>query len=309
VVPAWVSDIEQSYQDDPHFKAILEQILLNDHSVPDYTVHTGILRYKGKICIGAHTDLRTKVLSSLHSSPIGGHSGIRDTYQRIKRLFYWHKLKLVVETFVSQCPTCKRAKAEDCQYPGLLASLPILDLAWSFISMDFIEGLPKSNNKNFILVVVDRLTKYTHFIALSHPFTTQNVAQLFIDNVFTLHGPHVAIVSDRDRIFTSRLWQDIFKSLNISLHFSSAYHPQTYGQIERVNQCLESYLRCMTFMEPKKWPAWLALAEWWYNTNYHTSLQSTPFQALYGYNPPLISKVLIPQLWSSCLRNSRCLLD
>jgi hypothetical protein len=192
IVPSWVSDIEQSYQNDPHFKAILEQTVVNDQTVPHYTVHTGILRYKSKICIRAYSDLRTKILSSLHSSPISDHSGIRATYQRIKRLFYWPKLKLYVETFVSQCPVCQRAKAENCQYPGLLSPLHIPDLAWSFISMDFIEGSPKSSNKNVILVVVDRLTKYAHFIALAHPFTAQSVAQLFIDNVFKLHGPLVS---------------------------------------------------------------------------------------------------------------------
>jgi hypothetical protein len=150
--------------------------------------------------------------------------------------------------------------------------------------MDFIKGLPKSSNKNVILVVVDKLTKYANFIALSHPFYAQTVAQLFIDNVFKLHGPPVAIATNRDRIFTSKLWQDIFKFMKISLQLSSTYHLQTDGQTERVNQCLESYLRCMAFMEPKKWSAWLTLAEWWYNTNYNTSLQTTPFQALYGYS-------------------------
>jgi hypothetical protein len=91
--------------------------------------------------------------------------------------------------------------------------------------MDFIEGLPKSGSKNVILVVVDRLTKYAHFIALSHPFTAKTTTQLFIDTIFKLHGPPVVIITDRDRIFTSQLWQDIFKSMGISLQYSTAYHP------------------------------------------------------------------------------------
>jgi transposase InsO family protein len=147
-----------------------------------------------------------------------------------------------VETFVAECPVCQRAKSKHCQYPGLLAPLPIPNMAWTFISMDFVEGQPKSGNKNGILVVVDRLTKYAHFLPLAHPFTTQTVTQLFIDHIFKLHGPPVAIVTDRDRIFTSKMWQDMFKSLKISLHYSSAYHPQTDGKTERVNQCLENYL-------------------------------------------------------------------
>jgi transposase InsO family protein len=143
--------------------------------------------------------------------------------------------------------------------------------------MDFVEGLPKSASKNVILVVVDRLTKYSQFIALTHPFTTQIVAQLLLDNVFKLHGSLVNIVTDQDRIFTSKLWQDIFKSIKIRLHYSTSYHPQIDGQIERVNQCLKNYSRCMAFLEPNKWSAWLSLAEWWYNSSFHTSHQCTPF--------------------------------
>jgi hypothetical protein len=82
----------------------------------------------------------------------------------------------------------------------------------------------------------------------------------------------------------------------VSLHYSSAYQPQADGKTKRVNQCLENYLRCMFFLEPKKWSSWLSLAEWWYNTNFDTSLRCTPFEALYGYAPPLISKVMVPRL-------------
>jgi hypothetical protein len=134
-----------------------------------------VVRYKGKICIGSNSDLRQKLLSSLHASAIGGHYGIKATYQRIKRIFCWPGLKKSVESFVAHCPICQRAKGEHCHYPGLLSPLPIPELAWSFIFMDFVEGLPKSSTKNVNLVVVDRLTKYAHFLALSHPFTAQIV--------------------------------------------------------------------------------------------------------------------------------------
>jgi hypothetical protein len=261
---------------------------------PHYTLHTGILRYKGRICVGKDEQLKTNILSSLHSSAIGGQSGIGATLQRVKRVFDWPQMKKEVEKFVSECAVCQRAKGENCQYSGLFSPLPIPIMAWTFISMDFVEDLPKSNNKDVILVVVHRFTKYAHFIALSHPYTTNSVAQLFIDHIFRLHGPPAAIVTDRDRIFTSQLWQQIFKAMKISMHYNSAYHPQSHGQTKRVNQCLESYLRCMAFLEPKKWASWLSLAEWWYNSNYHTSLKCTPFEALYGYPPPLISEVMIP---------------
>jgi hypothetical protein len=91
--------------------------------------------------------------------------------------------------------------------------------------MDFVEGLLKLNNKNVILAVVDRLTKYAHFLALSQPYTAHLVAQLFLNNLIKLHDPPVAIVTDKDRVFTNTLWQDIFKSLKVSLHYNSTYHP------------------------------------------------------------------------------------
>jgi len=160
--------------------------------------------------------------------------------------------------------------------------------------MDFVEGLPKSNNKDVILVVVDRFTKYAHFLTLSHPFTVSDVITLFLDNIFKLHGLPAVIVTDRDRIFTSNLWKALFKSLGIKLHLSTAYHPETDGQTERVNQRVENYLRCMCFNTPKRWYYWLSLAEWWHNTSFHTSLNITPFQALYGFPPPMVAEVVLP---------------
>ena len=120
------------------------------------------------------------------------------------------------------------------------------------------------------------------------------MADLFIDNIIKLHGPPSIIVSDKDRIFTSTLWKEIFTSFKVSLNFSSAYHPESDGQTERVNQCVEQYLRCMAFQEPKKWCHWLATAEWWYNCSYHTAIQMSPFEALYEYQPPMIQELAIP---------------
>jgi hypothetical protein len=161
--------------------------------------------------------------------------------------------------------------------------------------MDFVEGLPKSHGKDVILVVVDRLTKYAHFLPMSHPYSVHTVAQLFIDNIFKLHGMPAVIVSDRDRIFTSKMWHEVFAALKVDLRFSTAYHPETDGQTERVNQSLEQYLRSMAFLEPQKWSEWLPLAEWWYNSAYHTAIKTSPFQALYEYPPPQIQEIIIPE--------------
>jgi hypothetical protein len=177
----------------------------------------------------------------------------------LKQLFYWPRLKQYVAEKVAQCPVCQISKTEHVQYHGLLNPLNIPKIKWSEISMYFIEGLPKSRVKDVILVVVDRLTKYAHFILLSHPFTVHQVATLFMTHIHKLHGFPKVIVTDRDRIFEINLWKEIFSALQVQLNFS----PESDGQTERVNQCLEQYLRSMAFREPTKWADWLSGTEWW----------------------------------------------
>lgn len=127
--------------------------------------------------------------------------------------------------------------------------------------MDFIEGPPSSDGYNAILVVVDRYTKYAHFLPLKHPFTAQGVAKLVLNTVIKLHGCPKSILTDRDRIFLSGFWKELFALLDTKLLKSSSYHPQTDGQSECVNQCLEMYLCCAVYESPKKWCHWLPLAK------------------------------------------------
>ncbi|GJV37156.1 retrotransposon-related protein [Tanacetum coccineum] len=190
-----------------------------------------------------------------------------------------------VKSFVRKCDVCQRNKPNLEAYPGALQPLPIPTRVWQDVSMDFVDGLPTSQGKTIILVIVDRLTKYAHFMALSHPYTAMQVAQLFLDHVYKLHGMPKTIVSDRDKVFLSLFWKSLFKSLKTELHMSTAYHPQSDGQTEVVNRCLECFLRCMTGDKPKEWTQWLSLAEYWYNTNFHTSIQTTLYEALYGQPP------------------------
>lgn len=293
-IPAWTVDITESYATDRNCIKLLQELAIDKDSHPKYTLQGGVIRYKGRIYIGSSSNLRDRIFSSFHSSIFGGHSGNRVTHHRIKQLFYWPLLKQFIAGKVAECPICQISKSEKVPYPGLLNPLQIPRMKWTDISMDFVEGLPKSKGKDVILVVVDRLTKFAHFIPLSHPYTVQKVADLFMENIIKLHGPPSSIVTDRDRIFTSKLWHEIFNAMQISLNFTSAYHPESDGQTERVNQCLEQYLRCMAFSEPTKWCNWLAAAEWWYNSSYHTAIKMSPFEALYEYPPPSLTSIAVP---------------
>ncbi|CAH9120068.1 unnamed protein product [Cuscuta epithymum] len=289
VKPVWVQQVLESYDKDPFFSQIIKEKLEDPVSHPDFEIFDGILRYQGRLVIGSNTELRHTIYKELHASAVGGHSGIQGTYMRIKRVFYWPRMKNNIILWIKECEVCAKTKPDGVPYPGLLQPLPIPDQAWSHISMDFIEGLPKSQGKDVILVVVDRLTKYGHFLPLSHPYTAHTVAKMFLDNVYKLHGQPIDILSDRDAVFLSGFWKELFKLMGTHLSYTSAYHPQTDGQTERLNQCLEAYLRAMTHQNPRQWVQWLSLAEYWYNTNYHSSTKTTPFEALYGHTHPTLS--------------------
>lgn len=128
-----------------------------------------------------------------------------NTYRKLAGLFFWKGLKDEVVSYIRQCAICQRSKSDHSAYPGLLQPLQIPYTTWASISMKFIDGLPKSQGNTTILVVVDRLIKYAHFMALTHPYTASTVAQTFMDQVFKLHGMPENVVSDRDPIFISRI--------------------------------------------------------------------------------------------------------
>ena len=136
-------------------------------------------------------------------------------------------------------------------------------------------------------MVIDRLSKYAHFMTLSHPFSALTVAQTYTDQVYKLHGSPKSIISDRDKIFITHFWSELMKMQGVKHKMSTAYHPQTDGQSEVLNRCVEGYLRCMCHDTPLDWAKWLPLAEFWYNSNFHTATQKTPFEVVYGMPPPI----------------------
>ena len=144
-------------------------------------------------------------------------------------------MKTHIQYYVRCCPTCQQAKPDRAAYPGLLEPLPVPKESWEMITMDFIDGLPTSRGVNCILVIVDKLTKFAHFLPLAHPYTASKVALLYMNQVYRLHGFPGSIVSDRDPVFTSHFWQELFKYAGTELRLSTANHPQTDGQTERVN--------------------------------------------------------------------------
>jgi hypothetical protein len=235
VKPTWILEVTNSYATDTEAQKLLQQLALASPNEPGYSLSQGIIRRGQQIWVGNNSAIRTKIITTFHSSVLGGHSGIQATYLRVKKHFYWKGIKHEVESFVKQCQVCQEAHHETTSPAGLLQPLPIPQGAWQDITMDFIEGLPKPEGYDTILVVVDRFSKFAHFIPLHHPFTTTTIAQAIFDNVIKLHALPKSIVSDRDKVFTSHFWTELLKLMQIDLSLTTTYHPQTDGQSERVN--------------------------------------------------------------------------
>jgi hypothetical protein len=199
-------------------------------------------------------------------------------------------MKGTIQEFVRNCDVFQRQKYMATSPGGLLQPQPIPEQIWEDISIDFITGLRKSKGCEAILVVVDRLSKYSHFIPLRHPYTARSIAEVFCKEIVRLHGIPMSIVSDRDPIFMSNFWKELFKMQGTKLKMSTAYHPEIDGQTEVLNRCLETYLRCFIADQPKTWVTWVHWAEYWFNTTFHTATEKTPFEVVYGRQPPVLTR-------------------
>jgi hypothetical protein len=198
-----------------------------------------------------------------------------------------------IAEYVARCDTCQRVKAEHQRPAGLLQPLEIPMWKWDDISMDIIVGLPRTQEGNdSIWVIVERLTKVAHFLPVKTNYNVSRLAELYVDNILKLHGAPRSIVSDRGPQFTAQFWKSLHASMGTELNYSTAFHPQTDGQTERVNQALEDLLRACVLTYGSDWEKSLSYAEFSYNNGYQASLKMAPFEALYG------RKCRTPLMWS-----------
>jgi transposase InsO family protein len=274
--------LKAEVESDPQVAAICKQ-LADDTASLGWTTTDGLLRFKGKVFIPEASSLWSVLLAQAHES---GHEGVQKAVQRWRTSFYSPKALHRVREFVRSCAVCQRNKTQHLHPAGLLQPLPIPSMVWADISMDFIEGFPKVGGKSVVLTVVDRFSKYGHFIALGHPYTAVSVAKAFFDDIVKLHGLPCSIVSDRDTVFTSQFWTELFHMAGVKLQMSSAFHPQSDGQSEVVNRIITMYLRCLAGDRPKSWLKWLPWAEYCYNSSYQSALKCSPFKVVYGRDPP-----------------------
>ncbi|GKC91091.1 ty3-gypsy retrotransposon protein [Tanacetum coccineum] len=236
----WLQELRDYYSTTPEGREFVTRVAQHVDALPDHHIHDGLVYIRDRLFIPDIPSLRLKLLNEFHSTTIGGHSGITATIKRISGSFSWPHLRKDVTRFIHECTICQQTKYSRQKPYGLLQALPIPNQVWEEISMDFITNLPNSNGKSAIWVIVDRLTKFAHFLALPPHYTAASLATLFLNHIYRLHGLPKSILSDRDPIFLSRFWKELFGQIGTKLLHSSAYHPQTDGQTEVVNRCLES---------------------------------------------------------------------
>ena len=267
------------YATDPFFSTILLKIQNGERT--NFLLQDGFLFRGLKLCIPM-SSLRLKIIQELHNE---GHVGRDHTLHLVSSSYFWPSMCKEVDRFVARCRVCLMAKGSSTNV-GLYLPLPIPTQPWTYISMDFVLGLPRTQRgSNSIFVVVDRFSKMAHFIPCKRTSDAVHVAQLFFRDIYRLHGLPMSIVSDRDSRFLSHFWRSLWRSTNTTLNFSSAYHPQTDGQTEVVNRLLGNLLRILVGDNIKSWDVKLCQAEFAHNHAVNRITGFSSFQVIYGLVP------------------------
>jgi hypothetical protein len=171
-------------------------------------------------------EIKQLILKEAHKTPYSIHPGSIKMYMDLKELFWWNNMKREIAKFVSECHTCQRVKAEHQSPAGLMQPLDIPEWKWEEIGMDFITGLPlKPKKKDMIWVIVDRLTKSAHFLAVNQKDSGEKLVYLYVQEIVSKHGVPKTIGLDRGSVFTSAFWNQVHETLGSRLDFSTAYHP------------------------------------------------------------------------------------
>ncbi|WVZ70448.1 hypothetical protein U9M48_019118 [Paspalum notatum var. saurae] len=225
----------------------------------------GVLWFKNRLVVPKDMELRKKILDEAHTSMFTMHPDSNKRYQDLKHKFWWTRMKREIARYVSECDVCQRVKADHLKPAGMLQPLSLPAWKWEDIHMDFIVGLPHTQRG------YDSIW-----------YNAQKYAEIYISRIVSLHGVPRTITSDRGSLFVSRFWEQLQTALGTTSIHSSAYHPQTSGQVERVNQILEDMLRAYALTCSTKWDECLPLVEFAYNNSYQKSLEMAHFKALYG---------------------------
>ena len=246
---------------------------------PEFQIRDdGVIVRRDRMCVPEIGELKREIMEEAHSSAYAMHPGSTKMYHTLREHYWWKGMKKEIADFVSRCLTCQQVKTEHQKPAGKIQPLPIPVWKWDKITMDFVIGLLRTRRQHdAIWVIVDRLTKFAHFLPVSNDDPLDKLAQLYVDDIVRLHGVPISIVSVRDPRFTSRFWSKLQDAMGTRFHFSTAFHPQTDGQSERTIQTLEDMLRACVIEFKGSWDTHLSLMEFAYNNSYQSSIGIAPF--------------------------------
>jgi len=277
-----LQDIRQGTKqpkEEPVARAAQELRKSSTHSLrsAEWLEHDGLLYYRGCIYVPNTSNLRHRIVSLCHDAKVAGHPGRFKTLELVSRSYWWPNMSRYIGMYVSHCDLCLHTKIQRRLPSGELQLLPIPDERWDAISVDFISELPELGGYDSIMVAVDSAGKCSHFVETVTTVNATGAANLYLRNIWKLHGLPRKVISDRGPQFVAAFIKELYRLLGIEATTSTAYHPQTDGQTERVNQELEQYLWLFVRERQDDWYTLLPLAEFSYNNHVHSSTQQTPF--------------------------------
>ncbi len=262
-----------------------------------WTIQGGLLLFDNCVCVPRDSQLRSYIVSLYHDPPPSGHPGRVKTFELVQRAYWWKGMRKFIYEYVDGCAICQSTKNLPNRPSTPLVPIPPEEQGYPFstVSMDFITELPLSNGFDAIAVFVDHDISKAAVIAPCHTtITAEQTASLYRDHVWKRFGLPNKLISDRGTQFTAHFSKELCKLLAISQALSTAYHPQTDGQTERLNQELEQFLRAYTSRRQTDWAEHLSAAEFAHNSRSHSTTSQSPFMVLMGYHPKSIPSVLTP---------------
>lgn len=266
------------FQDPRHTDSLLR------HSTGFYQKQAADCEFR--VVVPNDPSLKRDIISRAHSSELSGHPGRDRTLKLLQRTFWWPTMGADVADFVASCDTCQRVKPASGKPPGLAQPLPVPDMPWESVSLDLITGLPTTQKgHNAILVLVDRLTKMVHVVPCKKTLSAEQTADAFFETIVRLHGMPKIVVGDRDTRWTGLFIPALLKRCGARLNLSTAFHPQTDGQTERMNRTLQDMLRAFTSDDPRSWDRFLPAAEFAINNLPNRTTGQSPFYLNYGFHP------------------------
>ena len=293
-----IEQFRNNLHNDRVFGPILGRIKNNSSWPSDkrYTLEQDLLYLNGRLCIPCEGGCQRLLFEEAHETPIGGHRGVNQTYEKMYHLFYWPAMYKNIKRWVASCVNCQIAKNTTHKPSGLLHPLQIPEMPWEEISMDFMGGLPKTNRgHDTIFTIVDRLSKRVCLIPTTHKANARQVAELFFNTIVKNHGVPKVIVSDRDPRFISNFWQQLMNQIGTRLAMSTAFHPQTDGQTERTHRTIGEILRTDISKNSQAWDKRLPAIEFAINTTPSSSTGLTPFEVDIGRKPRTPATMLNPR--------------